>query len=47
VPDRLKSGGRYIEYEGIIRKIDEYADELILEDGTRIHIAEITDIIVL
>ncbi len=47
VPDKYKKGGKYAQYEGTVRKIDEYSDELILDDGHRIRIAEITDIIVL
>lgn len=44
VPDRLKAGGRYAEYEGAVKKIDEYNEVLIFEDGTRISMPEITDI---
>lgn len=44
VPDRLKAGGRYVEYEGSIKKIDEYNEVLIFDDGTRISMPEITDI---
>lgn len=44
VPDRLKEGGRYAEYEGAVKKIDEYNGILLFDDGTSISIQEITDI---
>ncbi len=44
VPDRLKAGGRYVEYEGAVKRIDEYNEVLIFDDGTKISMPEITDI---
>lgn len=36
VPDLWKAGGAYVEHEGILRKMDDYAQCLTLEDGTAV-----------
>lgn len=38
VKDEKKEGGRYEKKEGRVRKIDEFAGELIFEDGKRVYI---------
>jgi len=45
VPDERKSGGRYISVTGIVRSYDEYDKSLTLEDGTRIELFHLRDII--
>ena len=44
VPDLRKDGGRYIEQEGIVKKIKEYDHLIIMEDGTEIPITNILQI---
>lgn len=44
IPDLKKEGGRYITVTGIIKRIDEYEDIIVLEDKTKIPIKEIIDI---
>lgn len=44
VPDRKKTGGAYISVTGVVRKIDEYAQSIVLEDGTEIPIEQIYEI---
>lgn len=41
VPDTKKDGGRYLTTAGIIKKIDEYRQVIILEDKTEIPINNI------
>ena len=46
VPDISKSGGRYISKKGIINKIDEYRNNIVLEKEI-IHVSDIIDIEIL
>ena len=46
-PDRYKKGGAYISAEGIVKKIDLYTGELLLQDGTCIPICRIYSIEIL
>ena len=46
-PDRYKKGGAYISAEGIVKKIDLYAGEVLLQDGTTIPICRIYSIEIL
>lgn len=43
-PDDKKSGGSYITHSGIIKKIDEYAQTIIMTDKTQIVIKHISEI---
>lgn len=43
-PDSKKSGGKYIECRGKVKKLDEYNNRVIMEDNTEIDISGITDI---
>lgn len=42
--DEMKSGGTYISMRGIVKKIEGYERAVVMQDGTRIPIAEIVDI---
>ncbi len=44
LPDLTKNGGKYINITGIVKKIDNYNQRIILEDKTEIPINEIIDI---
>ena len=44
VPDKKKAGGRYETLRGRVKKIDEQASLLLLEDGTKIPLGEIASI---
>ena len=44
VPDNKKSGGRYLEYSGNIRRIDNIKKELIFINNKKINIDDIIDI---
>ena len=44
VPDGRKSGGSYKTKIGIVKKIDEYQKILVLEDGCRIPLEDISEI---
>ena len=44
VPDSKKSGGKYVDYAGTVKKIDSYNGEIIMTDKTKISINEIIDI---
>lgn len=44
IPDTKKEGGKYATITGIIKKIDEYKQVIILEDKTEIPIKEIINI---
>ena len=45
VPDEKKSGGAYHTVEGRIRRIDPDAGQLIMEDGIRINLEDIVNIL--
>ena len=44
VPDKRKSGGSYKTKIGIVKKIDEYQKILVLEDGSKIPLEDISEI---
>lgn len=44
-PDEFKAGGTYITKSGIVKKIDGYEHAVLMQDGTRILIEEIVDIV--
>lgn len=44
VPDGRKSGGSYVTRVGTVKKIDEYQKILVLEDGSRIPLEDISEI---
>ncbi|MDE6957841.1 MAG: YolD-like family protein [Lachnospiraceae bacterium] len=41
LPDVQKNGGMYVTVTGKVKKIDEYENEIVLEDGTRIQIDDV------
>ena len=45
-PDIRKDGGEYITVTGRVKKIDEYAKTMILDDSTRILIEDIIEIVI-
>ena len=47
VPDEKKSGGRYVDKQGVVRIFDEYSQELVFMDKVRINIRDIIDLIIL
>lgn len=44
VPDLRKEGGRYLEHDGVIKKIREYDRLIVMEDDTEILITDILQI---
>ena len=44
VPDEKKSGGKYVEKLGVVRIFDNYSQELVFMDKTRINIQAISRI---
>lgn len=44
IPDERKNGGRYEVISGIVKRIDDYKQVIVLEDKTEIPINEIVDI---
>lgn len=44
VPDTRKDGGEYVKVNGIVKKIDDYAKNVVMENGKIIPIDEILDI---
>lgn len=44
-PDIRKDGGEYVTVTERVKKIDEYAKAMIMEDGTRIQIEDIIEIV--
>lgn len=45
VPDKKKAGGRYATTQGALCKIDEYERLLIFENGKRVAISDIVEIL--
>lgn len=45
VKDAQKEGGAYVTARGSIRKIDEYLRVIVMEDGSRIAMDDVTEII--
>lgn len=44
LPDERKEGGAYVTVSGAVKKIDEYEQVIILQDGTRIPVVDIAGI---
>jgi hypothetical protein len=44
VPDERKSGGKYVEKQGVVRIYDSYSQELVFTDKFRINIQDIISI---
>ena len=44
VPDEKKSGGKYVEKQGVVRIFDSYSQELVFKDRIRINIQDIIKI---
>lgn len=44
VPDEKKSGGRYEQAEGVIKKIDETAKAIVMDGGEKIPLADIIEL---
>lgn len=44
LPDQRKNGGEYVTVMGVVKKIDEHMQVVVLSDGTAIPIAEIISI---
>lgn len=44
IPDSRKSGGRYADIRGVIRKIDSVERMLTLSDGSRLALDKVTDL---
>ena len=44
IPDAKKTGGSYVTYSGIVKKVDEYEHTIIMTDQTVIPIEHISDI---
>ena len=40
VPDEKKSGGKYVEKQGVVRIFDSYSQELVFTDGVRIAVTD-------
>lgn len=45
IQDELKDGGRYEDYSGYVRTIDEYDRIIIMQDGKKININDICNIV--
>ncbi len=44
VPDERKAGGAYVTVTGVVRKLKEYEQLIVMSDGIEIPISEITEI---
>ena len=44
VPDEKKAGGAYTSVTGRVKKIDGYEQTVVMQDGTKIPVGEITEI---
>lgn len=44
VPDEKKSGGRYEQVEGVIKKIDEIAKVIVMDGGEKIPLSDIIEL---
>jgi len=44
-PDMRKEGGEYVTGSGKVKKLEEYTKSIIMEDGTRIRIEDIIDLV--
>ena len=43
-PDKQKGGGVYLTASGVVRRINDFDREILLDDGTRIKIDDIVSI---
>ena len=43
-PDSRKAGGAYVRYTGIVKKLDDYAGNLVMAEGAEIPFSRIADI---
>ena len=44
IPDEKKSGGRYEQAEGVIKKIDEIAKVIVMDGGEKIPLSDIVEL---
>lgn len=44
IPDEKKSGGRYEQAEGVIKKIDEIAKVIVMDGGEKIPLSDIIEL---
>ena len=44
-PDMRKEGGEYVTGSGKVKKLEEYTKSIFMEDGTRIRIEDIIDLV--
>lgn len=44
LPDDKKSGGRYMDIEGEVKKLDEYSQEFVFAGGERILLRDVLDL---
>ncbi|MBR1797405.1 MAG: hypothetical protein IJ757_05260 [Clostridiales bacterium] len=44
VPDARKSGGSYLTKDGIVKRLDEYENEIVFEDGTKVRIDDVISV---
>ena len=42
VPDKKKSGGKYVDKVGVVRIYDSYSNELVFMDGEKIAVADMS-----
>ena len=44
IPDEKKSGGRYEQADGVIKKIDEIAKVIVMDGGEKIPLSDIIEL---
>lgn len=44
VPDKNKSGGAYVEKEGVVKRLDTFERQIVLYDGTKIRMDDVLSI---
>lgn len=47
IPDKRKKGGRYVEIQGTVRKLDEYDRTIVMDSGSVIPLDDVSDIRIL
>ncbi len=47
VPDKKKSGGRYVDKVGVVRIYDSYTNELVFTDGERLAVGDMVKVVML
>ena len=45
IPDERKEGGRYVEKTGSVRTIDEYNNQIVFADGSKVAISDTYNIV--